>query len=173
MPDCRTSTRDLSGQLRILPRRPGIRQRIAWNWSHGEATRREDFGDPLANGTFTFCVFDESGSRPTVAFSAATRSGMCGNLPCWTANAGGFRYRSTDGAPSGLRQLSLKAGADGQAKILLAGKGVDLTLPTLPLGLALRAQLRGAGDACWESVYDEAGVARNTPGEFRAKSSQQ
>jgi CSLREA domain-containing protein len=169
LPDCRASTREVSGQLRILPRRPGIRQRLEWNWNHGEATSLEDFGDPPTDGPFTFCVFDESGSRPTVAFRASTSSGPCGNVPCWSATAKGLRYHSTEGAPEGIRQLSLKPGADGKARIILKGRGVDLTLPTLPLGLPVRAQLHGTGAACWESTYTEDTVVRNTPVEFRGK----
>jgi hypothetical protein len=42
-------------------------------------------------------------------------------------------------------------------------------LPTLPLGLPVRAQLHGTGAACWESTYTEDTVVRNTPVEFRGK----
>ncbi len=168
-PDCRESTRRLSGRLRMLPRRSAMKQRIEWRWSLGAATRIGDFGNPVAGGTLAFCVFDESGSRPTVAFRAITRSGACGIAPCWKALNSGFQYRSADGTPSGLTRVLLQAGADGRARISLSGKGPDMRLPTLPVSLPLRAQLQAEGGACWEGIYTEAGVAINTAEELQAR----
>ena len=73
--------------------------------------------------------------------------------------------------PDGLTGLLLKSGADRNGRIQVKGKGIHLTLPTLPLqqSPSVVAQLRTSSGNCWGAVFDTA--VRNDAVHFVAKSS--
>lgn len=165
---CHQPTERLSGELEIVAK-PN-RRLIEWSWVEGEATSREQLGNPLADDRYSFCVYDESAATPRIAFAATTRTDPCGKKSCWKPTGKtGFQYS----APTSdlLRKVVLKSGAQGKAKVLVTAKGDQLVLPTLPLTLPLRAQLQAENGQCWESAFDADGVSKNDPKHFRAKAS--
>lgn len=144
--------------------------KLKWHWAKGGAATLGDFGDPLGDDVFAFCVFDESGMTPTVLFGAQTRAGTCGKKPCWKQpNASSLQYRDPELSPDGLHGILLKAGPAGRSRALLTGKGSALDLPALPLRLPLRAQLQADNGRCWEGRYFDVGVQRNDGKAFKAK----
>lgn len=164
--DCHRPTERLSGELEIVAK-PHLRL-IEWSWVDGEATSRQDLGNPLADDRYSFCVYDESAATPRIAFAATTRTDPCGKKSCWKPTGKtGFHYSAP--ASDLLRKVVLKSGADGKAKVLVAAKGDRLVLPTLPMTLPLRAQLQAENGQCWESEFVADGVSKNDPKHFRAK----
>ena len=165
---CRQPTERLSGELEIVAK-PN-RRSIEWSWVQGEATSRDELGNPLADDRYSFCVYDESAAAPRIAFAATTRTDPCGKKSCWKPTGKtGFQYS----APTSdlLRKVVLKSGAQGKAKVLVTAKGDQLVLPTLPMTLPLRAQVQAENGQCWESEFDARGVSKNDAKHFRAKAS--
>lgn len=164
---CHQPTERFSGQLQILNT---TKPKLKWQWINGQATDLADFGDPFVGDRYSLCLFDESGPTPQLAFRAATRAGLCNGTPCWrTAGASSFKYKDREQAPDGLDTLLLKSGGDGKAKVLATGRGSELPLPVLPLGLPARMQLQAENGQCWEARYFEVGTSRNNEQEFKAK----
>lgn len=165
---CHQPTERLSGELEIVAK-PN-RRLIEWSWVEGEATSREQLGNPLADDRYSFCVYDESAASPRIAFAATTRTDPCGKKSCWKPTGKtGYQYS----APNSdlLRKLVLKSGAQGKAKVLVTAKGDQLVLPTLPMTLPLRAQVHAENGQCWESEFHADGVSKNDAKHFRAKAS--
>jgi hypothetical protein len=125
-----------------------------------------DFGDPIATTTYALCVYDQTGLRMT---APAPAGGTCAGRACWSATSTGAKYANTTLVPDGLKQVSLKAGAGGQAKIAIAGKGANLPAPTLPLAPPVHVQLRREdASTCWEATYPNG--LPNTATTFKAVS---
>jgi hypothetical protein len=112
------------------------------------------------------CVYDASSRRLT---ARALAGGDCAGRPCWGFGARSFKYADRDLTPDGLKTMSLTPGAAGRARITVQGKGDDLLVPSLPLALPVRVQLRqSTSSICWEATYGapkDNGLTR-----FRAKS---
>ncbi len=167
---CHEPTERFSGELLLQNK---ATPKLKWQWAKGEATTLLDFGNPFVGDRLSLCLFDESAATPHVAFRATTRVGLCSGAPCWrTAGAGSFKYKDRDQTPDGLESLLLKSGADGKAKVQVAGRGPNLAVPTMPLGLPARMQLQAENGQCWESRYVELGTSRNDATEFKAKAFQ-
>ncbi len=151
-----------TGCLRsLVPRRSTIAlhdpprgvSRLLWRWRAGEATAREDLGDPLAGTDYELCVFDGTGAR-VVAASAPT-GGTCGKRPCWKERKNGIDYHDPERTPDGILRIRLRPGADGKANVMVDASGPLLSLPSLPLVPPVTVELQGA--AC-------AGKRPTTPG---------
>ena len=111
-----------------------------------------DFGDPVGTDTYTFCLYD-NGAYVTSARAPA--GGNCGTAPCWESESDGFVYKDKFRDPQGVQKLSLRAGADGEARILFKGKGedlpsIDLSALTGPLDVQL---IKSSGGVCWGATY--------------------
>lgn len=162
---CRGQPIELSGcrqatdgsQLRVRNRDDDSVDSLIWKWPKGEATTREAFGDPLlGSGDFELCVF--TGTAPQRALRIAARvpkSGQCGARPCWTLKGEkGFLYKNPP-APFGIRHVIFKSGADGEAKVVIKGRGEALDLAgNLNLALPVRVELKdNTTGECWEGTY--------------------
>lgn len=152
------------GSLVLKDKTPDKGDTLVWRWSKGESTTAADFGDPTAGNDAQLCLYEESGAQPDLVLSAtALGGGTCRKKPCWKSLGDkGWKYKDKDGAPNGLRAITLKAGNAGKAKISVVGKRENLPMPDLGvLGTPLRAQLlvgMGAeGDAreCFESYLTD------------------
>ena len=76
----------------------------------------------------------------------------------WRPAAGGFAYDSLNGAPNGLRRITLRSGVAGKSVLAVRGAGSNLALPALgDLPAPVTVQLKSddaARQRCWSAVYD-------------------
>lgn len=163
-PSPRPGCRDQAGRSRIRMRDVGDPESVVleFAWKRGEATAIETFGDPVAGATgYALCVY--AAGAPVVELAAGA-GGTCGSRPCWrTAGKRRFVYFDRAGAADGLRELVLRAGVDGEARVRAKARGVNLVLPDFPLVAPVRVQVVGGSGAeaqCWESEFTT--LDRNT-----------
>jgi cysteine-rich repeat protein len=166
---CRGRTQALKGLLLIKDKPKDEADLVKWNWIKGEETL--DFGDPLDTDEYDLCIYHDDGSQPLLFGARAPAGGTCDGKPCWvTKDNGTSKYLNKAGTPSGMRKVVLVPGADGKAKILTLGKGIELTLPSLPLPLPALAQLQRIGQPdCWETTFSTTGQIANDTEMFKGK----
>jgi len=170
---CRTSLSPQRSLLLLKNRDPDTGDKLVWKWRIGESTAAADFGDPLTMDDYTLCLFENATSATPglLATVSAPAGGTCpfgpSGVPCWSAlgtppGSRGFRYR--DGGlllPDGVNAVRLVPGADKKAKILVKGKGSNLTLPTpLDVTLPVMVQLQSEAGECWETRHPVASTNR-------------
>lgn len=159
-PEPATSCRQPAlGQKAFLQLRNNLldeRDGLLWKWIKGSATQKGDFGTPLVDSDYQFCIY--RGSAPRLVLSASAPAGeLCDDRPCWSENRAGFRYADRDLTPNGLMRMSLREGIQEKAKIVLKGKGSNLAMPGLmaldsPVTVQLMDLKTGS---CWQATYSE------------------
>jgi len=139
--------------------------RLTWKFPRGQATTAAQFGSPATTDDYDLCLFDFSGSTPNLLFGARVRAAsLCNGKPCWKElgnppGSTGAKYRDPAAAVAGVRDISLKPGSEGRARISLKAKGPEVpALPGGPLPLPLHLQLRTETGGCWESPFSTARV---------------
>jgi hypothetical protein len=163
---CRGMTVPGASQLQLQNRTPDSLDRLAWKWTHGQATARVDFGDPPSTTGYDLCVY---AGGALVSRTTAPAGGTCGNRPCWRQTSTGWTFSQRSPGARELQKLVLRSGPDGRAKVLAKGRGAGLALPALPLaGLPLRAQLVSTAGTCWEASYST--TVRNDSMKLKARS---
>lgn len=155
-------------QLRILNRFDDDSDNVIWKWPNGEATT---FTHPAqGSGSYELCVFDGPPSARRLRLAArADKAQACGAASCWRAKGQtGFLFRNS-AAPFGMRQLLLKSGANGKAKVLAKGRGAALNLSDDLMVPPVRAEIRDTSSSeCWEDAYGGADIVRNGENGFKA-----
>lgn len=147
----------------LLKRKGGAKDRFVWRW-RGSGVTQSDFGDPLGATSYALCLYDTE-LRLMASLPAA---GTCGGKPCWKAKRTGFKYKDKELTPDGVFAATLKVARTGAA-LAVNGKGANLDLPTLPLGLPVRVQLhRTDASICWETTF--AAAKKNTSSLLKARS---
>lgn len=131
-------------------------------WIKGAATDVTEFGDPTSSSTYELCLYDGGG----LVASGTAPAGIA-----WTAKATGFKYRDKTSSPNGLETVTLKAGAAAKAKIIVRGKGLNLSMPNLEmLTSPLTVQLkRGGGSVCWGATFSFPPALKNGAATFKDK----
>jgi len=134
---------------------PDKRDRITFKWNKGSETVAFDLGNPLVATDYILCGYDQSGPGTKLIFeSLAPAGGTCRSKPCWQAlSNGGFKYVDPDLTPMGIKQVKLKPGIDGKAKVVAKGKGGLLAAPLIPLTPPVRFQIENTAGTCWEATY--------------------
>jgi cysteine-rich repeat protein len=156
---CKVPTASNAAALRLV-NRPGRRHDgFRWQWTSGMATSKKDFGHPRASTGYAICVYedDSSAATPVLLRAVADPGQACSRKKgCWRSAPNGFEYRSKSGSPDGVRRISLRAGSDGRASIVVAGGGPHVAVPALPLPPSVTVQVRQLGDgfACWVARHD-------------------
>jgi hypothetical protein len=153
------------------------RDAIVWRWTRGAQTALTEFGDPLADETYTLCLYNESSGAPRISARVSAPSGGVCNArgkPCWkVAGPDGdnrYVYADPEKTPDGMVRLVLKPGEAGKARIVARATGATLQVPGLPLALPTRVQLHSSSGACWEAGYGPgANVIRSDDTMFKAK----
>ena len=108
------------------------------------------------------CVYDAASTQPLVALGVAGAND-CGVKPCWRAvgpPAGplGLRYRNKAGLPDGITDVRLRT-RRGELGAVVRARGTVLAMPSLGVGLPVKAQLVVGDPArplCWQSVFSTA-----------------
>jgi cysteine-rich repeat protein len=165
---CRLPVSSGQASLLLRDRMPDEKDGLKWKWKRGATTPRSDFGSPTAITGYQLCIYN--GASALVSSAAIPAGGLCAGRPCWKATGTGFKYVDKDATPRGITRVTLREGTTpGQAKILVKGKGVNLDMPTLPLGQPVTVQLRNSQGVCWEAVFS-APALRNQLDQFKDKS---
>jgi acyl-homoserine lactone acylase PvdQ len=163
---CRTPLTPGASQLQMQNRTPDSLDRLAWKWTHGQATARVELGDPSTTTSYDLCVY---ANGALVSRTTAPAGGMCGSRPCWRQTSTGWTFSQRAPGTRVLQKLVLRSGPDGRAKMLAKGRGAGLSLPALPLiGLPFRAQLVSSAGTCWEASYST--TVRNDGTKLKARS---
>lgn len=170
---CRSPLVSRSTRLEITDKVDDSQDTLAWKWANGQKTPAGSFGDPLQSDGMTLCLYDESGATPVLMFEAGMPPNEgcndSGGRPCWKASRNGYRYAKKDRQPAGIGDLTAKPGEDGRAQLVVKGRGEHLTLPALPLGLPVRAQLQSITGQCWDALFGPTGANRNDATRFRGR----
>ena len=107
------------------------KDRLVWKWLKGTTTLAQ-IGDPVSGGeSYAVCLYD--GTDTLLLQQQVLPGGACNGRPCWKAlRAGGYRYRNRATNSDGVLLLKMKEGTD-RAKVLVRGKGVNLSPPSVPV----------------------------------------
>ena len=161
---CRTAA-SAKSQLQLKDKAPDTKDQGQWKYSRGAATVKADFGTPLVDTDYQFCIY-ANGSVVSRAFIPA--GGTCAGKPCWKANAKGFQYKDKDATPAGVTQLKLKEGVDGKSQIQVKLKGDNVDMPDLALALPVRVQIKNSAGICWETTHS-APASKNDDLQYKDK----
>ena len=147
-------------------------EKLRWRWVQGDATTIADYGDPISGGTvYRLCVYDDGNLALQLN---VPNGGLCrGGRPCWRQWARGFEYIDKDLTSDGVKRLTLTTGGAGEARILLQGRGANLSLPAPVSSTAyfndatsvVVQLLRNDSTVCWESDHLSP-ADRNVPSWF-------
>jgi hypothetical protein len=135
---------------------------FVWKW-RGKSSGLAEFGDPVTTTTYAFCLYTGP-NQDRVMQAVAPAGGMCGPRQCWRRRDGRrFRYRDPEETPDGLTRIALRTRPSvTRANIVVAGRGVNLKSPMLPLDAPVRAQLvKSDGGLCWEATYSAPALKSN------------
>ena len=151
----------------LLILKGGSKAKLIWKWSKGQQTDAVNFGDPVNGATgYSLCVY--AGTTAAVVMEAnVPAGGTCAGKDCWKSTSKGPRYKDRSRTNDGLQTLLLKAGPTGRAKVVVKGKGANLPVPPLGLGLPVTVELKNSNDECWSSAYGSA--IKNDSSQFKAK----
>ncbi len=169
-PSCRTVSGGRT-RLKIRSSSDSRKNLLKWKWLRGDKTTFASFGDPFSVLTdYQLCLYDNSAvSQPL--FEAFLATGDCRGVPCWKQQGSRrFVYRNKPGDPDGIVAAKLRAGESGSPSLHMTGRGSNLSVPALPLDLAVIAQFimdNGSSRECWQATYLSS--RRNGPERFSAK----
>ena len=143
--------------------------KLTFKWKKGPAIALGDVGTPIGSTSYALCIYDEAGGVPFNAYHGQPPGG-CGTAACWTLSSMGWKFKSKTGAPDGITNLLLKAGAADKAKVEVSAGKLDLALSPFPLQQSPRvvAQVRTSTGQCWGATFSTA--TKNTATKFSAKS---
>lgn len=140
--------------------------KLIWKWLKGQETLLAALGTPETATRYGLCVYDAIG---LVLSAEVPPGGTCDAEPCWNPlGSTGFKYKDVAGSQAGLTKVLVKSGADGKAKMIVKGKGIDLPDPTLGLTFDVTAQLANSLGECWTATYTSPAI-KNTSAQFKDK----
>lgn len=134
------------------------RDKLLFNWKAGGATTLSDFGNPLASTSYEMCIFDTGEPRPVLRVQAGVPpGGTCAGKPCWkSVGSAGYAYKDKGLLLSGIERLRFKSGGDGEARIIVGGRGSNLGLErAYYYDAPLRVEVRASNGKCWSATFDE------------------
>lgn len=137
------------------PERSTGRRRVASSRRRARRRRRATQPSPPSSAIRprpTACVCASTTVHPPefVGARVAPAGSTCVGKPCWKVlnNEKGFVYKDKLRTPTGVEVRNLKAGDVRKPQVQVKGKGVEVTLPSLPLT-----------DRCWCSSLPMAAPA--------------
>ncbi|MDJ0868261.1 MAG: hypothetical protein QNK03_19300 [Myxococcota bacterium] len=155
--DCRVAEKQKL-EIRLAGKR-----RLAWRWRRGPATTKAEFGNPLVDTDYRYCIFDARQDQFTAVYCQDAPAGSN-----WSESKKGFSYKNNSRSVSLFQRIRLLAGGPRKARIL-----VDEKNPAIPAILPffqdpeVRIQLINlATGLCWEGIFP-APAGRNVPERFR------
>lgn len=162
-----------SQRATLLVRRPtkAAKRLLKWKLGRGGSATPDDFSPAAADeASVQVCLYDASSAAQPLVAAAVVPGVTCQGLGCWrTLGVATYRYKDRAASPYGVSVLKLKAASNGEAEMLVKGKGADLSLPPLGFIPPVRVQLKidAAGPpVCWETSFEVA--ERNDATGFKA-----
>jgi hypothetical protein len=130
--------------------------KLNWKWQRGEETLLTDFGQPNTSTTYALCVYDGESGNPVLETKLAAPSGVN-----WSAaGKNGLKYRDSLALADGLKNILLKAGVTGKAKVIVKAKGLNLPMPIAEGPSAffqqnpnVIVQLINSNGMCWTTEF--------------------
>jgi len=95
---------------------------VTWRFSRGPALALSSFGDPTLASGFALCLYDDGTLKLQAQVGASPT--------LWRRSGTRFTYKDNAGSGDGIVKVNLRSGANGRSKIDVAGKGINLRLPT-------------------------------------------
>jgi cysteine-rich repeat protein len=134
---------------RLQLRDNGQKDKLSWSWGRGPGFDLASLGSPMTTDDYRLCVYADDGD-PRVVVSALMPSGSS-----WTATSTTLKYKNTTLLPDGIKQVQMKTGEAGRAKIKVKGQSAGLGLGQLGFGSGtISAELRNtATGACFGANY--------------------
>lgn len=166
---CR-GTQPLGARLLLKDNVTDARDQLKFDWTRGDATTLLELGTPTVATSYLVCLYDGSANAQPLLAVAAPAAGACKNgVPCWASTSTGFKYKDKLNTPDGLQTVQLKASlVNGGATMQFQGKGLNLSLPSLPLTFPVTVQVKNtANGVCWDAVFASADV--NDAGKLKAR----
>jgi hypothetical protein len=152
------------------------KDKLVWKWLKGAATDLAALGNPVAGDTdYAACIYSTTGGIPALVMSAVAPGGSsCGGDFCWhPIRTKGFKYVDPPGTANGLTKIVLRTGANGEAKVIVQGKGPALPIPPpadmntlLRQDPSVTVQVVNSAGQCWEAAYS-APATKLTGGLFK------
>ena len=131
-----------------------------FKWLNGDPMDQSQFGDPTSTDGYSLCVFDARGIAMTADVAPG---GTCGSKDCWSAlGTKGYGYSDKSGAQDGITTIKLIGNTQPKTKVLVKGKGANLSDAPLALVEPVTAQLiRDTPGLCFESSYGGTSIKKN------------
>ena len=155
-------------QLHLGDNQDDSKDKLTWRFSRGPALDQSDFGNPLASAHYALCIYDDSMLK-LAAYILPSAS-------YWKASRTGYLLIDSEGTNDGVFRAQLKAARAGLSRLLVKGKGENLSLPSPVSGTkffnsatAVTAQFVEANGDCYETVFAAADIRRNDGTQFRAR----
>jgi len=151
---CRPPVESGRSLLKIKDKASDAADQILWKWKKGTATTLTDFLDP-ATDDYTLCLYDDGALVASAGAPSIPTGGPCGGGDCWSTSNSSLLYKDRDLTPEGVKLIKMKAGAQGDASILVKGRGSFLQLPDLAaIDGPIEAQfIKTNGGICWGATF--------------------
>lgn len=141
-----------SGGSRLKLADKGTSDKLLWGWGKGPEVTLASLGDPTTTDDYALCLFVDDGVSSSVLLDALAPAGT----DWFFQSTKGLKYSNKSLAPDGLKQIRIKVGDAGRAKIKVKGQGSLLGLTGLGFGptTTVSAELRNVatGD-CFSAIY--------------------
>jgi len=155
----------------MVDKTPDTKDKLKWKWLKGEETLLSDLGNPGTGTQYTLCVYDTSGSVPSLATSLEIPTGIL-----WKPiSTKGFKYKDTSAVTDGVKTVQLKSGPFGKAKAAVMAVGVNIPMPPPFSGTNLReqdpevvVQLINDLGFCWSTTFTAPAI-KNEAERFKDK----
>jgi hypothetical protein len=161
----RTGCRTAEKSTLLLKRKDGIKDKLVWKWTKGDATEAGELADPTTTGDYALCVYTG------VAAGLAATATIPADASRWTAKPGkGFSFADKDGSleDSGIAKVTLKTGVEDKASVKVIGKGESLPDPVLPMELPVQLQVVNlATGVCFGADHDSSAAVKNDDSQFK------
>jgi hypothetical protein len=140
----------------IVDKTPDSKDKIKWKWQKGEETLLADFGNPATGTEYTLCVYDTSGGVPSLKATLEVPTGVL-----WAPISNkGFKYKDAASVTDGIKNVQLKSGALGKAKVSVSAVGVNIPMP-VPFSMTQQreqdpevvVQLINDLGFCWSTTF--------------------
>ena len=142
------------------------KDKLVWKWIKGQQTDQDDFGVPTGTTNYALCIY--AGTVDTLIYDPEVSADPLLWKPI---SDKGYKYKDPGGSDDGVTKVLLKGGANGKAKTLMKGKGINLpdtTLGNLPFPVTAQL-INSANSVCFEGQYDLPDEILNTSEKFKAK----